>query len=164
MFRRRHAPLAPRLLAGAALAFAAVGIAVALQHFADQKPCPWCVLQRLLMLGVGAAAALAAAFASARVLVPARATAALAAVLASAGLGAALYQYGWAASSTSCALTFADRVMMRTGLDEALPWLFKASASCDVASTPLLGVPWPLWSAAVFVALVWWLGRTALGR
>lgn len=164
MFRPRTAPLVPRLGLGAAIALAAVVIAVALQHLADQKPCAWCVLQRLLMLGVFAAAALGAAFASARIVVPARAMAALAAGLAVAGLGAALYQYGWAANSLSCALTFPDRVMMRTGLDQALPWLFQANASCDVASAPLLGVPWPLWSAAVFVALAWGLGRAAAGR
>jgi disulfide bond formation protein DsbB len=43
---------------------------------------------------------------------------------------------------------------MATGLDELLPAVFKATAACDEANAPLLGVPYSLWSAALAVILL----------
>ena len=50
-----------RLLAFiAALSFGAVVIALISQHVFDMQPCAWCVLQRLIYVGVGVVALVAA--------------------------------------------------------------------------------------------------------
>jgi len=139
------------LQAVAVLAAGSVALAVVLQHVFGMEPCAWCTFQRLIYLAVAAAALLALALRRVR---PAlAATSALAALLAAGGVWAALHQHFVAAKAESCAYTFADRFMLRTGLDEQVPWLFEATASCAEASVPLLGLPFALWSAALFALL-----------
>jgi disulfide bond formation protein DsbB len=150
--------ISPRRLwaASAAFAFGVVGLALLLQHAFDMKPCPWCTMQRLAYLAIGAVAlALLAldALHAARERILALAGGALVALLANLGLAMALYQQFVAAQNPSCALTFADRFMSKSGLEGALPWLFAASANCAEANLPWLGVPFALWSAAAFVLL-----------
>ena len=50
------------LLAIAALAFGAVAVALLTQHSFGMAPCPWCVLQRLIFVVIGAVALLGLAF------------------------------------------------------------------------------------------------------
>lgn len=139
------------LLACALFALAAVGAALVLQHAFDMRPCAWCTLQRLVYLVVAAFALLGWAF-GARVALR-RGFALLAALASFGGLAAALQQQFVAAQTASCAFTFADRVLMQLRLDEMVPWLFFADASCSEANVPLFGVPFALWSAAAFVLL-----------
>jgi protein dithiol:quinone oxidoreductase len=56
--RRARDAAAPLLLAIAALAFGAVGVAVYTQHAWGMLPCPWCILQRIVLLLIGAVALL----------------------------------------------------------------------------------------------------------
>lgn len=137
------------LLAAALVALGAVGIALVLQHGFGMEPCAWCTFQRLLYLVFAALTTLAWLSARRRVVV-ARVLAALAFVTALAGLWAALHQQFVAAGSLSCSFTFADRVLMNLRLDETLPWLFAATASCGEANVPLLGIPFAWWSATLF--------------
>jgi len=58
-----------------------------------------------------------------------------------------------AASSTSCKLTLADRIVSATGLDARLPGVFGVWASCADAAVKLLGLPYEAWSLAAFVVL-----------
>lgn len=139
------------LLGCAVFALAAVGVALVLQHAYGMRPCAWCTFQRLIYLSVAALALLGWAF-GARVGVR-RSFAALAALAAVGGIWAALHQQLVAAQTQSCAFTFADRMLMQLRLDETLPWLFMADASCSEANVPLLGVPFALWSVAAFVLL-----------
>lgn len=139
------------LLAAAAFALAAVGAALVLQHVFDMRPCAWCTFQRLVYLAV-AALALAGWASGARTGVR-RSFAALAALAALGGVWAALHQHFVSAQTQSCAFTFADRFLMQWRLDETMPWLFMADASCSEANVPLLGVPFALWSTAAFVLL-----------
>lgn len=140
------------LQAVAVMAAGSVALAVVLQHVFGLEPCAWCTFQRLIYLAVAAAALLALALRRVR---PAlAATSALVALLAAGGVWAALHQHFVAAKAESCAYTFADRFMLRTGLDERVPWLFEATASCADASVPLLGLPFALWSAALFALLL----------
>ena len=156
MFRR-----ASILLLCAVLALGAVGIALVLQHFFGMQPCAWCTFQRLLFLLVGACA-LGGWLASGRSRAAAVVLSALAGVAALGGLWAALHQQFVASQSQSCAFTFADRTLMKLRLDESLPWLFEATASCSEANVPLLGLPFALWSAALFVLLAGLAARAAL--
>jgi protein dithiol:quinone oxidoreductase len=134
----------------ALLSFGAVGIALYTQHRLDMQPCPWCVLQRLVFIAIGA-------WALAGVLVPARLWRRLVAIvvslLAGCGMAAALWQHFVAAASASCKLTFADRVMNATGLNERFPEVFAAYASCADAAVSLAGIPYEFYSLALFVLI-----------
>lgn len=144
-------PGAGTLLAGiAATAVAAVAAALYTQHGLGMQPCAWCVLQRLVFLGVAAAALLG-------LLLPGRVGtrlgAGLALLAALAGVAAALWQHFVANASASCAMTLADRLMGATGLDMRFPEVFAAYASCAEAKVDLLGMPYEFWSLALFLAL-----------
>lgn len=136
-------------LAGVA-ALAAVAGALVSQHVFRMEPCPWCVLQRLIFLAIGALALLAA-------LLPVRLLRGLLGVVIAAlglsGIAAALWQHFVAAKSTSCNLTLADRIVSGLGLDAALPAVFEVRASCSEAAANLLGVPYEFWSLALFAML-----------
>ena len=123
----------PRQLCAAAVVVPLAGVATALvtQYGLDMQPCPWCVLQRLIFLAIALAAlpGLLAGGAAARWV-----SGPLMGVLALCGVATALWQHFVASSSTSCALTVADRINRGLGLDELLPQVFASYASC--AGTP----------------------------
>jgi disulfide bond formation protein DsbB len=155
--RRDPLPALMALVCAAAIAAALVS-----QHVFDMQPCPWCVLQRLIYVLIGMAG-LAAWAANA---VPLRRVAlVLALLLAGSGVAAALWQHFVAAASASCNLTLADKILAQLGLDASLPEVFQPRASCADAAVDLLGVPYALWSLALFVLLgaaaVFGLRRTA---
>jgi disulfide bond formation protein DsbB len=127
---------------------AAVAVALVSQYRFDMQPCPWCVLQRLILLMVAAVCVVGLVWRSAigRVV-----SGSVALLLALCGLAAALWQHFQAAASASCNLTLADRIVSGwLGLDALLPDVFSARASCADAAVSLLGVPYDFWSAALF--------------
>jgi disulfide bond formation protein DsbB len=142
----------PRQLCAAAVVLPLAGVAVALltQHALDMQPCPWCVLQRVIFLAIALAAlpGLLAGGGAARWF-----SGPLMGVMALCGVATALWQHFVASSSTSCALTLADRINRGLGLDEALPQVFASYASCAEAKATLLGVPYEFYSLALFVGL-----------
>lgn len=135
----------------AILAVGAVALAVGLQVGSGMEPCAWCTFQRVIFLAVAASALLGASLH--RVRAAFMAAAGLTALLAAGGVWAALHQQFVAAKADSCVYTFADRFLLRTGLDERFPLLFEATASCADANAPLLGLPFAAWSAALFALL-----------
>ena len=139
---------------------AAVGVALVSQHVYGMEPCPWCVLQRLVFLAIGAFALLGVIW---RGPAGGRAVGTLGLLLAALGLAAALWQHFVAAQSASCNLTLADRIVNATGLNALLPAVFEARASCADAAVSLLGVPYALWAGALF-ALIGALMIVALRR
>jgi disulfide bond formation protein DsbB len=147
------------LLGGVAVGgVAAVGAALVSQHVFDMQPCPWCVLQRLIFLAVSAAAVVGLLWRSA---LGRRVSGGLVVLLALCGVAAALWQHFVAASSASCDLTLADRIMAGTGLDGHFPEVFAAYASCADAAVALAGLPYEFWSLAAFCvfALSGWLAQ-----
>jgi disulfide bond formation protein DsbB len=147
------------LLAGVALGgVAAVGAALVSQHVFDMQPCPWCVLQRLIFLAVSAAAVVGLVWRSA---LGRRVSGGLVVGLALCGVAAALWQHFVAASSASCDLTLAERIVAATGLDGRFPEVFAAYASCADAAVDLAGVPYEFWSLLAFALFVvaGWISR-----
>lgn len=141
----------PAWLAGiAALCLGAVAVALVSQHRFDMQPCPWCVLQRLIYLLIAAVALIG-------LLSRARgwriAIGVLLLALCASGMAAALWQHFVAASQASCDFTLAERIIGWTGLDERLPDVFVAWASCKDAAVKLLGLPYELWSLALFALI-----------
>ena len=132
------------------LPLAAVGAALVSQHVFDMQPCPWCVLQRVVFVALALAAlpALLTRSPLARGL-----GAALSMALAACGAAAALWQHFVAASTTSCNLSLADRIVSGLGLDSLWPEVFAAYATCADAAVKLAGVPYEVFSLALFVAL-----------
>ena len=135
----------------ALLSLAAVGAALVSQHVFDMQPCPWCVLQRVIFLGIAVACGIGLLWRGAT----GRAfSAGLAFVLALLGIAAALWQHFQAAASTSCNLTLADKIVSRwMHLDSMAPDVFEARASCADAAVNLLGVPYDFWSLGLFAVL-----------
>ena len=140
-------PARPALLFVSLACASAVGAAVWAQYHLDMPPCPWCILQRILFIGVAAVSLLAA-------LQPWRGLRRLMAVLITllcgGGVAAAWWQHFFAAKSNSCALTLADQVITALGVDTRWPDLFEVRASCADAAANLLGVPFEFWSLALF--------------
>ena len=131
----------------AVLCLGAVGIAVALQYGMDMQPCPWCILQRVIFLGIAVFALLGLLWRGAA----GQWIASLGALaLALSGVAAASWQHFVAASSASCDLTLADRIMAATGLDGRWPEVFMATASCADAKVNLFGLPYEFWSLGLF--------------
>jgi protein dithiol:quinone oxidoreductase len=137
------------LLALIAIAsFGAVGAALVSQHQFDMQPCPWCTLQRLIFLIVGAFALLGLLIRSNGV----RQVLAVGGVLFTvSGMASALWQQLVAAKSDSCNLTLADRIQKSLGLFDLAPAVFAPTASCAEAAVNLLGIPYAMWSLALFL-------------
>lgn len=138
------------------VSLASVAMAVFSQHYWDMQPCPWCILQRLIFIGIGVLSLLVAclpSMANTMTRLAARLLAALVALLAFSGAAAALYQNRVAAKSSSCDMTLADRIISGLGVDARWPEVFEVRASCADAAVSLLGVPFELWSLLLFVLL-----------
>jgi protein dithiol:quinone oxidoreductase len=152
------------LFAIAALCFAAVGAALVTQHVYDMQPCPWCVLQRLIFVVIGAVALLGLAWRSA---LGQRLLPLVLLLLSGCGIAAALWQHLVAAASASCNRTLADRIVSGLGLDAMVPYVFEATASCAEAAVDVLGLPYEFWSLGLFIAIdsaaLWLLVRERRG-
>ena len=134
------------LIFGIVAPLLAMGAALFTQYRLEMQPCPWCVLQRVIFLGIALASALALA---ARKL-----GTGLGLLLSIGGIAAALWQHFVAAASASCNLTLADRIVSALSLNNTLwPDVFEARASCADAAVALLGVPYEFWSLGLFVLL-----------
>lgn len=144
----------PRLLhAIALLSVLAVAFALVSQHVFDMPPCAWCVLQRLIYLGIAAICWVGAGLARPLPAAP-RIAALIAALLAGGGMLSAWYQYSVASNMFSCDLTFADRFIAASGLDAAIPAVFGIYATCMDARVDLLGLEYALWSLGLFFVLL----------
>ena len=153
---RSHTPATGVLATVAVVSVGAVAAALVSQHVFDMQPCPWCVLQRLIFLVVGAAALLGVLW---RSLLGQRLAAAGVLIVSLLGAAAALWQHFVASSSSSCNLTLADRILSTLTLDARLPQVFAAYASCADGKVNLFGLPYEFWSLLLFVLL----GATAVG-
>lgn len=138
------------LLTAAVVSLGAVGAALVSQHVFNLQPCPWCVLQRVVFVAIAIAALLGLLL---RAPLARRVAAGAMLLLAAGGMAAALWQHFVAASSTSCNLTLADRIVGGLRLDSLWPEVFAAYASCADAAVKLVGVPYEFFSLALFAAL-----------
>jgi disulfide bond formation protein DsbB len=148
------------LLLIAAVSLALVGAALYLQHAKDMLPCPLCVIQRYLFLGV-AIFSLIGAFAN-----KIKALGALALLCALGGLGVvAKHLYVLAHPGFSCGIDPMETMLNKIPTATMLPWLFRADGLCEAAQDTVLGLNVPQWSAVWFIiltaTLVWVLARRA---
>ena len=150
-------PMHRRLLALCAFAsLGGVAVGLVLQHQFGMEPCAWCVVQRMFYVLVGVFSIAALALGG----VPLASLAAMlvADLSATLGLASAVFHQFVAARPGGCGITIADRFLMATSLHEHLPWLMNPTALCDEANQPLLGVPFAVWSIALFAVLLMGVG------
>lgn len=132
-------------------ALLAIAAALVSQHAFDMQPCPWCVLQRLLFLLIAILCVLSLPL---RVRPIHVITGTLVLISALAGVAAAAWQHFVASRSQSCNLTLADKIVRNSlHLDQLLPSVFDARASCADAAVSLLGIPYDFWSLGLFAAI-----------
>lgn len=128
----------------------ALGLALAAQYGFEMRPCPWCILQRLIFIVIGGVCLLGA-FVGAR---SARfAFAGVTVILALLGISAALWQHNVAAKSSSCNLTLADKVLNALGVEALAPSLFQVTANCADSAVRVFGVAFEHWSLALYLLL-----------
>lgn len=138
----------PLLMAAACVL--AVGLALIAQYRFDMRPCPWCILQRLLFLLIAALCVVTAFVPWRRLRIGLNVTAL---VLAVAGIIAAVYQHEVASKMFSCNLTLADKLITVLGLETLWPTLFQVTATCAEAAVKMFGVPFEYWSLGLFALL-----------
>lgn len=128
-----------------------LGIALVSQHAFGIEPCPWCVIQRIVVILIAVVALLGAGLARGASRVVPAVAALLVASLAVGGMVSAWHQHTVAAKQLSCAFTWADRTLMSLQLDAIWPSVFKVGATCaDAAKALLLGLPYEVWSGVWF--------------
>lgn len=148
------------LLAIAAVSLALVGAALYLQHAQGMQPCPLCVIQRYLYLGI-AIFGLIGAFAN-----KIKAGAGLALLCALGGLGVVgKHLYVLAHPGFSCGIDPMETTLNKIPTATLLPSVFRADGLCEAAQDTVFGLNVPQWSAVWFViltlALAWVLVRRA---
>ncbi len=155
-------PMHRRLLALCAFAsLGGVAVGLVLQHQFGMEPCAWCVVQRMFYVLVGGFSL--AALALGGMPIAALGAMLLADLSATLGLASALFHQFVAARPGGCGITIADKFLMATSLHEHLPWLMNPTAMCDEANQPLLGVPFAVWSIALFTLLLIGVGFALVG-
>ena len=135
-------------IAGASLL--AVAAALLSQHLLGMWPCAWCILQRLFFIIIGLVAIIGLMLPN---IILKRAALVLTALTSIAGIAAAWHQKTVAAQSFSCDQTLADRIIVGSGLEASVPWLFGIYANCMDAAVRLLGLDFAVWSLLLFLVL-----------
>jgi len=118
------------------------------------RPCPWCILQRIILMAIGLASLVLYTLPEhSRAGLGGRVGAVGVGSMALGGVASALYQHFYAASSASCAQSFADKVITGLRLDTLLPSVFEPQVACAQAAASVLGVPFEFLSATLFLAI-----------
>ena len=146
----------PLLVAVGVASLALVGFALYLQHGKDMLPCPLCVIQRYIYIGLALICFIIAALPNSM----ARTGTGLATLTSLSGLGVA----GWhlwikAHPSVSCGIDPLETSLNKIPTAELLPFLFKADGLCTTEYAPILGLQVPSWSFVwfgIFSMLLLW--------
>ena len=128
------------------ICYALIGAALYLQHAKDMLPCPLCVIQRYAYIFAGTFALLAAWTR------PAKVWNALALIASLTGLGyVGKHLYVLAHPGFSCGMDPMETLLNKIPTATAMPWLFQADGLCEDATSGVLGLSIPQWSAVWFV-------------
>ncbi len=148
----------PLLLSIAFFCLLALAIALYLQHGHGMLPCPYCVIQRYLFLGVTVLALLGVAAHQPKI------GAGVCLTLTLGGLGvAAKHLYVLANPGLSCGIDPKEAFLNKLPTAEYIPTIFHADGLCEGATAAVLGLTVPQWTLAawivVAVSMVWILTR-----
>lgn len=146
------------LMCIAIFCIAMVGIAVFLQQTQDMLPCPLCVIQRYIFLGIALVCLLGVAMGLPKL-------GAFVSLLGAFGGLAVVgkHLYILAHPGLSCGIDPVQTELNKIVTAEYLPWLFKADGRCEDTLTVLYGLTIPQWSGVAFVmvtlGLLWAMTR-----
>ncbi|MDQ2819433.1 MAG: disulfide bond formation protein B [Pseudomonadota bacterium] len=147
------------LLITAFISLALVGVALYLQHVRDMLPCPLCVIQRYLFIGI-AIFSLIGAFTKKPLI-----GTVLALLCGIGGLGVVgKHLYVIANPGFSCGIDPLTTALNTIPSATLLPWLFKADGYCEAAVDKIIGLSVPEWSAVWFVVLTLTLAYLLIRR
>lgn len=142
----------------AAIAFGAVGTAYSLQQAWNLQPCTMCIVQRyaFLIIGIGAAGRALFAFP-----LPAMCRFATWPSIIIGLLASARIQWAISVPSLSCGRDKIAAFLNNLPWVEWAPSMFEATGVCGDPVPPVLGLPFHVGSAALFlaIAVVVWFGR-----
>jgi disulfide bond formation protein DsbB len=158
--RKPMSPSRNHLFAIAAVSIALVGAALYLQHAKGMLPCPLCVIQRYLFLGIAMFSLIGALAHKIKI------GAGLALLCGLGGLGVVgKHLYVLAHPGFSCGIDPMETVLNRVPTATLLPSVFRADGLCEAAQETVFGLNVPQWSAIWFVvltlALIWVVARRA---
>jgi disulfide bond formation protein DsbB len=136
------------LLAIAATCAALVGFALYLQHVHYMDPCPLCIIQRYLFIGIGV-------FALAGGLMKNPFPGALLALASAVGGLGVVARHLWvlAHPGLSCGMDPMQVTLNTLPTATLMPWLFAANGLCGDVGDPVLGMQVPTWAAIWFALL-----------
>lgn len=132
-----------------------LGFALYLQHLKNLDPCPWCIAQRLLFIGVGLVALVAALHRPGRIGTVLYAV--LGALFAAAGVAAASYQIHLQndpKAALECMGSWLERWLDASRVGKMIPPLLQYDGSCVLKPWSFLGLSIPGWSLTWFVILL----------
>ncbi len=142
------------LLLIAAACIGLLGVAMYLQHVVDMLPCPLCVIQRYIFLGIAIVCLIGAARQP-------KVGAGLGFLGALGGLGVSgKHLYILAHPGLSCGIDPLETSLNKVFTAEYLPFIFKADGLCEDATAPFFGLSIPQWSFvwfAIFAIATLWL-------
>lgn len=141
-------------LYSALISLAALLVALVSQHVFGLRPCAWCVFQRLLLLAIIGLSLIGYIAMRYKTLWLGFLCRIVLIATAFGGILSAWYQQTVAAKLFSCDMTFADQVMISSGLESSMPWLFGIYTTCMDASVAILGLDYAIWALLLFVALL----------
>lgn len=144
------------------ISFALIAVALYLQHVAEMRPCPLCVIQRYAFLGIGVASLVGAiAGQGGGKRLGAMVVALLSAIGGLVTVGKHLYVI--ANPGFSCGIDPMETMLNKIPTAVYLPGVFRADGLCEGATDAIFGLAIPQWSAVWFVVLtvllVWTLAR-----
>lgn len=125
--------------------FSVLSLALFHQHYLGMEPCSWCVFQRFFF-------ALIFIFSTTGIFIEKIRKVSLffVSILSSLGMLIATYQTFWANQSKSCAISFAEKFISFTQLNQIFPTVFESYALCAESNVSLIGIPYSAWGLFSF--------------
>jgi protein dithiol:quinone oxidoreductase len=142
---------------GAVFVVCAITMAIVLylQHWLNLDPCPWCIVQRIVLLAVGIVSFIAALHRPTGGAI--RGYGRAIALLAVSGVAAASYHIYLQSDperAMKCAGSMVERLLDQLGLGRIAPSLFQYDGPCTLKPWSLFGLSIPEWSLVTFLFLL----------
>ena len=134
------------LIVIALISLGLIAVALYLQHFKDMLPCPRCVIQRYMFLGVAFACLFGLIGNKLKIGAGIGLLAAVGGIVA-----AGKHLYILAHPELSCGIDPLETMLNKVFTARYLPFIFKADGLCEDALAPFLGLSLPAWSCIWFV-------------
>ncbi len=117
------------------LSILSLAIALVSQHYYDMQPCPWCILERMILV-VLAIFSFGAYFYKKLIVMPI--------LITTIGLATSVYHVVIASKSNSCNISLAEKIVSYTGLNRSIPEVFGITGMC-ADNYNIFGINYPIY-------------------